>query len=160
MNPPELPEDLAELERRLAARPRPEPSDDLRRRVMDAVRAELAGASAIPLKTPRRLSTWEFAAAVAAAVVLALNLAVSGANDMDWTGSESESLTPDPATVAALRQLMPGLTDDEVRGRWLLMQAGRHLVMAPPPPPSPAVPASYEELLAPRCIPARQSAKS
>ena len=73
MATPDLPPDLAELERRLEQRPRHEPDASLRRRVLDAVRRD--GDSG---------GFWRFAAAVAAAALLAMNRSMSAANGTDW----------------------------------------------------------------------------
>jgi hypothetical protein len=75
MSSPELPADLAELEARLERRARPDPPAGLRERVLAAVRRE------------GRVDAggfWRFAAAVAAAAVLLINLSMSAANDTDW----------------------------------------------------------------------------
>jgi hypothetical protein len=128
MDPNELPPDLAELERRLAGRPRPEPAAGLRPRVLAAVGRELGrrgGGSA-----------WRFAAATAAAALLWINFSMSVANDMDWRlgrGLDGATLA---AAAGRLRQLVPELPEREALRQALLLQAGSRLVPAPDLRPS------------------------
>jgi len=75
MNPEPLPPDLRELEDRLARRPCPEPAADFRARVLGAM------TNATPVSVPERAGRrWRFVWRAAAAVILALNLALSAAN--------------------------------------------------------------------------------
>ena len=128
----ELPDDLSRLEEGLAARPRPAPSEDLKRRVMAAVRSELARGAAAPR---RRLSTWEFAAAVAAAVLFWMNLSMVVASDtrMDLCGPPPNGTE---AAVAALCRLLPDMPDREARRQVAMLRAGSRLVPAPNVEPS------------------------
>jgi hypothetical protein len=74
MNLEPLPPGLRELEQALARRPAPEPPADLRARVLSAMSAPVPAA-------PRRAAWhWGLAWKAAAAVVLALNLALTAAN--------------------------------------------------------------------------------
>jgi hypothetical protein len=119
----ELPDDLAELERRLAGRPRPEPDAALRRRVVGSVRDELE-------RDRRRFAgAWRYAAALAAAVLLGANLSLGVAVSADWRRDEAGDDIG--TTVARLRQLDPELTEDEARRQALLLQTRAHLVPAP-----------------------------
>jgi hypothetical protein len=75
MATPDLPPELAELERRLQQRHKQEPSASLRQRVLDAGRGREPVAAG---------GFWRFAAAVVAAALLAINLSMSAANNTDW----------------------------------------------------------------------------
>src|SRR5438067_1622521 len=66
--------------RGLAARPRPEPPAGLRARVLAAARRQWA----VPRVPADRRDFGRFAAATAAAVLLAINLSASLANNTDW----------------------------------------------------------------------------
>src|SRR6185437_15095788 len=75
MNPDPFPPDLPDLERWLALRPCPEPGAGLRDRILAAARAERPR-----LARSRGACAWGLAWRAAAAVVLALNVALSAAN--------------------------------------------------------------------------------
>jgi len=128
-----LPEDLVSLERELGARPHPRPTDALRERVMGEVRGALACDAA---RTSRRLSVWEFAAALAAAVMLWMNLSMIAASDtrLDLRASRANGTE---ASVAALRELVPGLSEQEARRE--VTRLGRGLPLVPTPNLEPSV---------------------
>jgi hypothetical protein len=123
-----LPPDLADLERRLANRPRIEPPANLGDRVHAAIRDVLR--PALPAS-----DGWGFWAAVAAVVFLGINLSMSLAADTDWNltgGAEPGHLA---ATAERLRALAPELPEDEVQRQALLVRAGAGL-----PPTLPLAP--------------------
>jgi hypothetical protein len=126
MSPLDLPDDLADLERRLAQRHRPEPAGDLRRRVLAAVRA--AGSEGNGF--------WRFAAAVAAAALLAINLSMSVAADTDWHLGDTNPPPSAHAVARRLQEVLPDLPPDEAR-RQALLQAGRSRLTPTPPLPVP-----------------------
>jgi len=128
----DLSDDLVGLARDLASRPRPAPSGNLRQRVLAAVRSELARPAPAPR---RRLGTWEFAAAVAAAVLFLMNLSMvvaSGAR-LDLGGPPSNGTE---AAVASLQRLLPDLPEREVRRQVVLLKAASCVVPAPNVKPS------------------------
>ncbi len=126
MTPDPLPPDLLALERALAARPRPEPSAELRGRVLAAVRRE---------RRPARAGFPRFAAATAAAALVAINLSASVANDADW-GLRWQSDRRDVGEAAdRIRELAPDLPDREVVRQAVLLNAAANLVPAPAPAP-------------------------
>ena len=133
MEPHELPEELAAIERQLAARPLPQPSEALRGRVMAAVRSELRTA---PVPARRPLTAWKCALAAAAAVILLLNLSVMSTNSAVFAlrapGDGPDTL----ATAAAVRRLVPQLSQDEAIGQAVILRAGAGLVLAPELKPS------------------------
>jgi hypothetical protein len=129
MIPDPLPPDLHALERALADRPRPGPSADLRDRVLAAIRAERPG----PRADRPRTGFARFAAATAAAALLAINLSASVANDTDWHLRRPAG-GPDVAAVAdRLRELAPDVTEREALRQALLLRAGSGLTPAPAP---------------------------
>src|SRR4051794_2092994 len=77
----ELPPELRKLEAALAARPMPPANPAQRARVMGAVRQELAARPNSCRSATGPRSFWQFAAGVAAALVLGINLSMSAAND-------------------------------------------------------------------------------
>jgi len=133
VKPHELPEELAALERQLAARPLPQPSEALRGRVMTAVRRELG---APPAAARRPLTAWKCALAAAAAVILLLNLSVMSTNSAVFAlrapGDGADTL----ATAETLRSLIPELSQDEAIGQAVILRAGAGLVLAPELKPS------------------------
>jgi hypothetical protein len=119
MSDPELPADLAAIERRLADRPRVEPTSELGSRVLAATRAALRRSSAA--------AGWHPWAAVAAAVLFGINLSMSVAADTDWhllPGAEPGQVV---ATADRLRALAPDLPESEIRRQALLARAAAGL---------------------------------
>jgi hypothetical protein len=119
----ELPDDLAELESRLAGRPRLEPGATFRDRLLVALRQELQGNAA----PPARRGGWQFAAAVAAVVVLWANFSMSIASDMNWRlAGEPESVDTNALSVE-VRKLFPDMSEKEVHRQALVLQSGTRL---------------------------------
>jgi hypothetical protein len=145
---PELPEDLSRLERELARRPRPAPSDAMRRCVMAAVQRELA---ALPHRQIQPAGAWEFAVATAAAVLLVANLAISAANDMDWRLGARLDRAAVASAAEDISRLAPELTPNEVNREALLLVAGGRLLRMPCVKGTQALPTRLQEqmLLAP-----------
>ena len=129
MTPDPLPPDLLALERELAARPQPGPSAELRARVLMAARRELT----MPRPNPARRDFGRFAAATAAAALLAINLSASLANNTDW---HLRAPADGPAAAAdRIRELAPDLPEREARRQALLLRAAAGLAAAPVPAP-------------------------
>jgi hypothetical protein len=127
VTPDPLPPDLLDLERKLANRPQPGPPVELRARVLAAVSRERP----TPRAAPVRNGFARFAAATAAAALLAINLSASLANDTDW---HLRPTGPDSAAVAdRIRELAPDLSDREARRQALLLRASAGLTPAPRP---------------------------
>jgi hypothetical protein len=116
----------------------PLPSTD--RVVVQASRLQSAGETTQQAGSPApqlaaRNGFARFAAATAAAVLLAINLSVSVANDTDWRLRPSP-LGPDVADLTEqIRTLAPDVPDGEARRQALLLRAGATLVPAPVPHP-------------------------
>lgn len=136
--PEPLPPDLLALERELAARPVPGPPTELRARVLAAVIQERPGLVVQPSRlhrageTPAPLNRGgfgRFAAATAAAALVAINLSASLANDTNWR------LRPVGPDVAAdrLRALDPDMPAREARRQALGLRAAAGLTVTPAP---------------------------
>jgi hypothetical protein len=117
------PDDLAGLEHRLAERAPPQPPPALRPRVLAAGREELHRPP--PGFVARQ--GWRLAG-TAAAVLLALNFALSAANHATLAGNPGRDEAP---AAARERAAFAGLPEDEVRFRLLLASAGARLTPAP-----------------------------
>jgi hypothetical protein len=120
----ELPDDLAELERRLAARPRGEPDAAFRQRLLASVSDELQ-------RDRRRAANgaWRFAAALAAAVLLGAYLSMSAALNMDGRrGDDGGEIT---AAAKRLQQLDPDMSEQEARRQALMLHTRSHRASAP-----------------------------
>ena len=97
-----LPPELEWLEQDLAGRACPEPSHDLRRRVMTDVRAEL--------RRDRARRNWAFAAALAATVALWMNLSLSATQATDYglrCDGHAAATDAGPRQIDLLRELLP-----------------------------------------------------
>src|SRR5262245_26210530 len=119
MSDAELPPDLADLERRLAKRPRIEPPPDLGARVLAARRAALG--------RRRPVGAWRAWAGVAAALLFGINLAMSLASDADWHLLPAAEPAQVAATARRLRELAPDLPESELRRQALLLRASAGL---------------------------------
>lgn len=157
MEPHELPEELAAIERQLAARTRPQPSEALRGRVMAAVRRELRTS---PAPARRPLTAWNCALAAAAAVILLLNLSVMSTNSAVFAIHPSGDGADTLATAEALRRLVPEMSEEQALGQAVLLRAGSGLVLAPELRPSLDRQVSCEDIRLPMRAPAGRTGKS
>jgi len=131
MEPSEVPPGLADLERRLTARPLGEPASDHKDRVMAAVRRELAAG-----RTPwwQQKETWHFAAVAAAAVLFVwLNVAMRAANPPGWRLRGPGNGVAVAQTAARIHELVPSLCEREALRQAVVLHAGAHLAPAPQP---------------------------
>lgn len=128
MTPESLPPDLADLERELASRPRPELPAELRARVLAAVSRERP----TPRAEPARNGFARFAAATAAAALLAINLSASVANDTDWRLRAAGGAEP-ADVVGRIRELAPDLSEQEARRQALMLRSAAGLTATPRP---------------------------
>jgi len=131
---PSLPPELEDLERRLADRPRPEPSPDLRDRITQDVRTALAK----ELRTPRRKNGWTYAAAVAAMVLLWINLSMSAAATARYDLRLASGTRSVEAMAEEIQGLLPGVTRQEALRQAVLLKGGSSLTLCPKLPQSPA----------------------
>ena len=119
MTPDPFPPDLPDLERWLTRRPCPEPGAGLRDRILAAARIEH--------RRPARGLAWR----AAAAVVLALNVALSAANGLRYQAlpvrvavapvAETPDV-PEPLTAIAVARLMPAPDVEAVARRFFEYQ--------------------------------------
>jgi hypothetical protein len=123
MESSELPDDLADLEGRLVGRPRLEPSASFRQRLMAAVGQELQPGNALP----GMRCGWQYAAAVAAFVVLWANFSMSIANNMNWRFGGNPKTVDTTALSAELRQWFPDMSEQEIHRQMLVAQVGSRL---------------------------------
>jgi len=125
-----LPPELERLERDLAERPSPAPSSELRDRVMRSVEAELE-----PDQTGsangRSNGWWAFAVAMAATVLVWLNLSLSAAHATSY--SLHLAAGPQAVDLAArqIHDLLPELSRRDARRYAAVLQAGSNLVGSP-----------------------------
>lgn len=124
MSDASLPPDLAELERRLVGRPAIEPSADFASRVLGSVRDALRHRPAVAMAPAGGWRTW---AAVAATVLVGINLSMSAAFDTDWGLTEDVEPRRAAAMADELRLLAPDLPAAELRRQVLLARAGAGL---------------------------------
>jgi hypothetical protein len=133
--------ELEELERALAARALPGPSADLRERVLGDVRVPLLACPAVlhpPQDTAGQASSgtrgrarWQFALAVAAGVMLWLNLSLAATRATDFglrLHGPGESIE---TACRQIEQLVPELSPQEARRQAILLRAGSTLVPCP-----------------------------
>jgi hypothetical protein len=126
MNLPELPPDLAEMELQLQQRPRQEPAEGFRRRVLAAV--ERTVRDEVSLSSH---SFWRFAAATAAAMLLAINFSMSAANDTNWQLAAPFSSEGVERNAEQIHLLLPETSEREARRSGLLLQARARSAPAP-----------------------------
>jgi len=129
-----LPPNLAELERRLLARPAAKPTFGLRSRVIEAVQGRL--------RQERRAKPWQLAAAVLVAVMAAANLvAAAGQAAVGGPGFSAGELVELRAAAEQLAAAVPELSEHEALRQVFLLHAGgrvRPVALLPvPPPPFP-----------------------
>ncbi|MDP6544374.1 MAG: hypothetical protein QGH60_10310 [Phycisphaerae bacterium] len=119
MNPKDqLPTELGELEASLANRNRVKSDDDLRRDVLDGVRAEL--------HAPRKSNNWwSFAAAVAACFLLAMNLAIASVNVSDYPRNTNVKTADVEETTRLVQDLLPELSREQARQHSMMLSGAR-----------------------------------
>lgn len=119
----ELPDDLRLIERLLERRARGEPAPALRSRVLCAVERELSS------RRGGRL-TWSYLSAVAAAVIIAANLAViAGSVTRFDNGAHGADEVRQIARL--IRQVVPEVEPAEAQRMALLMGSARGLLPVP-----------------------------
>lgn len=118
-----LPPELERIERQLVARERPQPSHQARQRWLCSVRAELR-----PLQVRGR---WTFAVAMAATVLVWLNLSLCATQATDCGLGLGDSHEPLEGGARQIRQLLPDLPPREVMRQAVLARAGSAVVPCP-----------------------------
>jgi hypothetical protein len=128
METPELPPDLERLERLLAERERPEPSPDLKDRVVAKMEAA-SRPKQLPSQCPN--GWWAFLATAAASVVFLFNVSSSAARATSYDlrlAAASKSIEP---SLQQIQELIPELSHREARRHALTIQAGSTLARCP-----------------------------
>jgi len=115
----QLPTELGELEASLASRNRATPDDGLRQDVLAGVRAELHA----PLRKSN--NWWSFAAAVAACLLLALNLAIGSVDISDYSSGASVNTTDVDEVTRLMRDLLPELSQEQARRHSMVLGGAR-----------------------------------
>jgi hypothetical protein len=118
----DLPPELEQLAARL--RELPSPASELRGRVLGEVRRELRREAAG--------SAWWYAGAVAASVLLLLNLSMSAARVTDFHLRPAARPPADARAVARIQQLAPELSPQEARRQAALLSVDLQFAYAPP----------------------------
>lgn len=115
----QLPPELAEIETALAGRSHAQVPDDLRRNVLADVRGELHA-------PPRKSNNWwSFAAAVAACLLLGLNLAIASVSVSDYSPEAPVNTADVDETTRLVQELLPELTDEQARQHSMLLAGAR-----------------------------------
>ena len=132
--PDRLPPDLAELERRLLARPAVEPAAGLRSRVIEVVQGRL--------RQDHRARAWQWAAAVLVAVMAGGNLvAAAGQAAVSGQGFSAGEVVELRAAAEQLAAAVPELSEHEALRQVCLLHAGGRVrpvaVLPGRPPPVP-----------------------
>ena len=124
--PPELPLELQQVEQDLAARPRGEPSQELKRRCLQDLQSEL--------RRQRRECRWAFAAAIAASLLVGLNLSLSASQATDF-GFRPDGREESVQEMAAeIERLLPDFAPREAMRQAMLLRAASSVVPCPEVP--------------------------
>ena len=118
--------ELLRIEKELAARPRGEPSEQSRARCLDGLQAEL--------RRQRAGSRWPFAVAIAASVLLGLNLSLSATQATDFGFRRSTQHLSSEKLAGEIRELLPDLSSEEAMRQAMLMRTASSLVPCPKVP--------------------------
>ena len=115
--------ELERIEQDLAARRRAQPSSRLKEQCLRTLRAEL--------RRQEARSRWTFALAVAASVLLGLNLSLSASQATDY-GFQRDGRQPSvQRTAAEIRRLLPEVPPQEATRQAVLLRAGAGVVPCP-----------------------------
>ncbi len=130
MENPRLPPELERLERDLVERPSPAPSGELRDRVLRGVEAEL-GPDQTGSANGRSNGWWTFAVAMAATVLVWLNLSLSAAHATSY--GLHLAAEPQSVDLAArqIRDLLPEISRRDAQRYAAVLQAGSNLIGSP-----------------------------
>jgi len=124
-----LPPELHEIERLLAARERQQPLPEMKQRLLCSVRAEL-GRSQVR-------SRWAFAVAVAASVLVWLNLSLCATQATDCGLGLGGPRQPVEDAAKQIHQLVPDLPQREALRQAVLLRGATGVI------PSPRLSANY-----------------
>jgi hypothetical protein len=119
----QLPPDLERIEQALAARPREVPSAHLKERCLHSLQLEV--------RRQRASSRWMFAAALAATVLVGLNLAISASQATDFGLRLDGRQLSIEKTAAEIRRLLPDVPPREAARQAMLFHSGAGIVPCP-----------------------------
>jgi hypothetical protein len=128
----DLSPELRELERALAARPRPAPPAELRDRVI--------GQMQVGLRRNGPRSRWSFVAAVAVAAAVWINLSLSATLTTDFDRRSHGAASPVGQVAEEIRLLLPELSENEALRQAVMLRATSNM---PPAVPWPKAPPTY-----------------
>jgi hypothetical protein len=124
MSDASLPPDLADVERQLGHRPAAEPSAEFSDRILASVRDALRYRPAVAAAPTGGWRSWS---AVAAALLVGVNLSMSAAANTDWHLTADCEPVQITELTDQLRALAPDLPASELRRQALLARAGAGL---------------------------------
>jgi hypothetical protein len=137
--PKPLSPEFAELERRLERRAIGPIAPQLRDTILQAVALEL---NSQPTTKASSGWSWSYAAGLAAAAVLAINLSMSAALSTNFIGHPAINSNSAMLMPQALQQLAPDIPESEARRMMVLWAGTRQLVLMPVPKPG-IIPPAY-----------------
>ncbi|HYG74046.1 MAG TPA: hypothetical protein VEK08_03490 [Planctomycetota bacterium] len=129
----ELPPELSELEQQLRARRVPAGGEVYKQRVLQAVMNERRATERPSARLKRAASAWTFAAAIAAAVLLWLNLSLIAVSDTQLRAGAGGSSDERREAVQQLLEAVPELSIEDAQRQVLLFEAGARGIRAPVP---------------------------
>ena len=118
-----LPPELQQLEQALVAVPREQPSFQLKERCLHSLQAELG--------RPQSGNRWTFAIAIAASVLLGLNLSLSATQATDCGLRLDGRQQSVENTAAEIRRLLPEVSPREAARQAMLLHSGATIVPCP-----------------------------
>jgi hypothetical protein len=124
-----LPSELRRIEQLLSARPSPRHSEKMKERFLSDAKAEL--------RRQKTLARWAFAAAMAASVLVWLNLSLSAAQATDYGISLQSPQQSVEQLAGEIRQLLPDIAPREAVRQAVLLRAGADAI------PCAGFPAEY-----------------
>ncbi len=123
VEPTDLPAELEQVELELSRRPRPEPSAGLRERVVASVNVQLRRES--------RPSGWGWVAALAAVVLLLMNLSMSATLATDFGLKDAVRGRSIEERAEEIRAAFPEITEEQALLHAISAQAAADLVPYP-----------------------------
>ena len=127
-----LPDELRQLEEELIASRSSEPPTELRDRVLGEVQHALA----VELRVSLRQSRWAFAVAVAASVLVWMNMSISATTATDCRAQLTSPAAEIDRLAAEIHELLPELSAEDARRQTIIHRSNETLSlwMELPPP--------------------------
>ena len=118
-----LPPELERLERALIAIPREEPSGQLKEKCLGSLQSDM--------RRQKSASRWAFAIAIAASVLVGLNLSLSATQATDYGFQLDGQRRSVEKTAAEIRRLLPDIPAREAARQAILLHCGAAIVPCP-----------------------------